>query len=481
MIVYYFFKKLKTVTTFIFCLISVSAAKASSVYTNSGEKPNIVIFFIDDLGWTDLGCYGSDYYQTPAIDKLADQGVKFTNAYSACTVCSPSRAALMTGKYPARTHITDWIKGHNYPWAKLRVPDWTMCLPLEEETIAETLKKDGYATWHIGKWHLGDEEEYWPENQGFDINIAGNYKGMPIKKKAENCGGYFSPYCLPRIADGPKGEYLTDRLTEEAVNLIEQHHSKPFFLHLSHYAVHTPIQGKKEKVEKYKLSRDTANNHQHAAYAAMVESVDESVEKVLRALKKNGILDNTLIFFASDNGALKRFSSNAPLREGKGWAYEGGIRTPLIVYWKGKIEGGKVVDEPVITMDISSTILDVIGHKQPDDIDGISLMPLIMKNKYPKRALYWHYPHYHAGKPHAIVRDGDWKLIHFFESNHYELYNLKSDIGEQKNLFNKYPQEAEKLKKKLHSWQKTIGAQFMEANPDYDPLKERKMGKYKGK
>ncbi|MCX6309142.1 MAG: sulfatase [Bacteroidia bacterium] len=414
--------------------------------------------------------------------------MRFTNAYSACTVSSPTRAALMTGKYPAKLHLTDWIQGHRKPYAMLNVPDWTMFLPLEEKTIAESLKEVGYSTWHVGKWHLGDDEKYWAENQGFDVNIAGNYKGSPILGKKKNaafvndeCMGYFSPYCLPRLENGPDGEYLTDRLTDEAIKLIDNSNGKPFFLNLAHYAVHTPIQGKPEKTEKYKQLIDKANTQKNAEYAAMIESVDESIDRVMKKLEEKKLLENTLVIFASDNGALANISSSFPLKKGKGWAYEGGIRTPLLMYWKGKMEGGRVLDEPVITMDIYSTILDVVGIKQAKEVDGQSLLPVIMDAKKYDRPLFWHYPHYHNDKPHGSVRYGDFKLIEYFEDHRYELYNLKTDGGETTNLVSSNPTKRAELQKMMTNWRKKVGAQLPTPNPNYEPAKANQGGAYTGK
>lgn len=443
------------------------------------SKPNIVIFFIDDMGRQDLSCYGTDFYRTPAIDQIATNGAKFTNAYSACTVCSPTRAALMTGKYPARLHITDWIQGKNMPWAKLAVPDWRMYLPLKEKTIAESLKEVGYDTWHVGKWHLGDDEKYWPQHQGFDVNIAGNFKGSPIKNGKYN--GYFSPYGLEMMEDGPTGEYLTDRLTDEAIKLIKNHHDgKPFFLNLAHYAVHTPIQGKEEKTKKYQALLKQPDPQKNPEYAAMIESVDESIAKVMKTLKEEKLLENTLIIFASDNGALASISTSKPFREGKGWAYEGGTRTPLMIYWKGKIEGGKVIDEPAITMDIYSTIMDLVGAKEPENVDGKSLLPVIFESKKYNRPLYWHYPHYHLDKPHGSVRYGDWKLIQYFEDMHYELYNLKDDTGETKDLSKQNPEKVKELGMMMIKWRKEVDAQMPTVNSDYIPEKANKKGTYTG-
>lgn len=445
-------------------------------------RPNIVMFLIDDLGWSDFSCYGSKFYQTPTIDSLAHAGTLFTDAYASCTVSSPTRASLMTGKYPARLHLTDWISGWNYPWAKLSIPNWTKYLPLEEKTVAEYLKEVGYQTWHVGKWHLGDDEKYWAENQGFDVNIAGNYKGAPIKND-KGCNGYFSPYCLPRLENGPEGEYLTDRLTDEAVRLIEEHGETPFYLNMAHYAVHTPLGAKPELEKKYEALADSSYFQNNATYAAMIQSVDESLSKLLRVLKQKGILDNTLIIITSDNGAVHKISKNLPLRKGKGAEYEGGVRVPLVAYWKGHTLTNQQNSMPVITMDLFATFLDAACVKVSDNqLDGISLLPLMKGEKLQERPLFWHYPHYHNGgaRPYSAVRLGDWKLIRQYETDSYELYNLKEDIGEKNDLNVKYPRKLNEMKQTLHEWLRTVNAQLPTPNPNWDRNKERKTGQYIG-
>ena len=298
-------------------LIIGAVLAPTMIFASGDEKPNIVIFLVDDFGWKDLSCYGSSYFETPAVDMLAAKGVRFTNAYSACTVCSPTRAALMTGKYPARLHLTDWIPGYKRPNAKLNVPDWKMFLPSEENTLAEILKENGYQTASIGKWHLGEDSIYWPEMQGFDLNVGGYSKGQP--------NSYFSPYNNPRMKNGPTGEYLTDRLTDESIRFIRKNQKNPFFLYLSHYAVHTPFQAKKEMIDKYKTKTDPINNKPNPVYAAMVASMDQSMEKVLEELALLKLTSKTYIFFLSDNGGLcPQATTNYPLRAGKGTPYEGG-------------------------------------------------------------------------------------------------------------------------------------------------------------
>ncbi|WP_287666623.1 sulfatase [Bacteroides sp.] len=453
----------------------------SAKETNT-DKPNIVMFLIDDLGWNDFSCYGSKFYQTPTIDSLANTGVMFTDAYAACTVSSPTRAALMTGKYPARLHLTDWISGWNYEWAKLKIPEWKKYLSLEEKTVAEYLKEAGYTTWHVGKWHLGDDEKYWPENQGFDINIGGNYKGAPIKNK-QGCGGYFSPYCLPRLENGPEGEYLTDRLTNEAVQLIEQQGEEPFFLNMAHYAVHAPLGAKPEILKKYEVLTDSSYFQNNATYAAMIQSVDESLNNIINALQRKGVLNNTLIIVTSDNGAVHRTSKNYPLRKGKGSEYEGGVRVPLIINWKGHTLVGKSTEKLAITPDLFSTILDAANVNVHDkNVDGISLLPIIQGKTTEERPIFWHYPHYHDGgaRPYSAVRLGTWKLIKQYDNDSYELYNLKADISETKNLNKKYPQKVKELKMILTQWLHSVKAQFPTPNPHWDPKKEKKKGKYNG-
>jgi len=452
---------------------------ATNLLLAAERKPNFVFILVDDLGWTDLSCQGSKFYETPNIDRLARGGMRFTQAYSACTVCSPTRAALMTGKYPARLHITDWIKGHVRPKAKLKVPDWTMHLPLEERTIAEALKDAGYATASIGKWHLGGPEFY-PDKQGFDLNLGGTDKGQPPS--------YFSPYGIPTLADGPKGEFLSDRLTDEALKFIEQNRAKPFFVYLPHFAVHTPLMGKTNVIAKYVAKADPKSPQHNATYAALIESVDDSVGRILQRLDELKLAENTAIFFTSDNGGLALFdiTSNLPLRAGKGSAYEGGVRVPLFVKWPGVTQSGSICSTPVITPDYLPTMLDIAQLKPAKGLDGVSIVPLLKQaGRFRRDTIYWHYPHYHPGgaTPYGAIREGDWKLIEFFEDNHAELFNLRDDIGEQKDLAAKLPDRAKQLRGKLHAWRKSTGAQMPTLNPDFDAAadKEGASGKRKAK
>jgi arylsulfatase A-like enzyme len=439
--------------------------------TSTPQRPNVILILSDDLGWTDIGCFGSDYYQTPNLDRLATQGMKFTQAYSACTVCSPSRAAILTGKYPARLHLTDFISGHRFSWAKLKPPEWTQHLPLEERTLAEALKAEGYATAHIGKWHLG-QQPYYPEHQGFDRNIGGTFRGQPP--------GYFSPYRIETLPDGPPGEYLTDREADEAVKFVESNRNRPFFLYLANHAVHNPVQAKADVIRKYE-ARPAGAHHKKAAYAAMIDSMDASAGKVLAKLDELGLSDHTIVIFTSDNGGLMQNTSNDPLRVGKGSAYEGGVRVPLIVRWPGHTRPGSKCDAPVMGIDLYPTLLEMTGAKRERGqvIDGESLVPLCAQTGSLKRkSIFWHYPHYHKGgaTPYSAVRQGDWRLVEFQEDGHVELYNLAQDIGEKENLAEKMPAKTRELRRTLDLWRRDVGAQLAVPNPNYDPAKSQQVG-----
>ena len=438
------------------------------------RPPNIVFLLIDDLGATDLGCYGSGYHETPHLDQLARDGMKFTQAYSACTVCSPTRAAVLTGKAPARLHLTDWIAGHDRPHARLTIPEWTKHLPEAEETVAERLKTRGYATASIGKWHLGGPEHY-PEKHGFDLNVGGTDAGSPPS--------YFSPYRIATLRDGPEGEFLTDRLTREAESFIEKHADQPFFLYLPHYAVHTPIQGKPEVVAKYQAKK-AAGGHANPVYAALLESVDDSVGRLRATLKRLALDEHTLFVFTSDNGGLSGTvgaqgwrrgpTDNSPLRLGKGSPYDGGVRVPLLVAWPGVVEPGSECDTPVISYDHLPTLLEATQTplKPGQVVDGVSLLPLLtQKGALAREAIYWHYPHYHPGgsTPHSAVREGDWKLIEFFEDERTELYNLRRDPGEADNVAAVEADVALRLQDKLRRWRESVGAQMPALNPQHDP------------
>ncbi|MDF9796866.1 arylsulfatase A [Catalinimonas alkaloidigena] len=462
-------------------LFSCTLMLLTACDTREGEQlpPNVIVFLVDDLGWSDLGCYGSDLHETPNIDRLANMGVKFTNAYSACTVCSPTRAAIMTAKYPARLNITDWIAGSINEYGKVKVPDWQKFLPLEEETIAEYLKNKGYQTAHVGKWHLGEDSIYYPQYQGFDVNIAGYSKGSPPS--------YFYPYVrpgrepIPYLEGGEAGEYLTDRLTEEALTFIKQNQKEPFFLNFDHYSVHTPIQGKDSLTAYYEEKVQQDFIHNNPEYAAMVSSTDQSLGRIVDALDSMDILDNTIIFFTSDNGGLILWdiTSNAPLRSGKGSPYEGGTRVPMIVKPAGTFEGGTEVDEPVISMDIFATVRDLFKDNEVEEgyHDGQSILPLLEQREesLSRDALYWHYPHHHEGgsHPHSSIREGDYKLIEFHEDGHLALYHLTDDIGETNDLSSEMPERTQAMYQKLQKWKEEVQAQMPLPNPDYDSIRAK--------
>ncbi len=446
--------------------------------------PNIVVVLIDDYGWADTGCYGSTYHRTPHIDRLAARGMRFTDAYAAAPVCSPTRAALMTGKHPARLHITDWLPGRgNLPAQKLARPIIRQELPLAETTLAETLKQAGYATASIGKWHLGGKG-FEPEQQGFDLNVTGDHTGTPLS--------YFAPYqrdgrFMPKLETAPPGEYLTDRLTSEAEHFIEQNKDKPFFLYLPHYTVHIPLKAKAELIAKYRALPKPERGQHNLVYAAMIESMDDSIGRLTRKLEQLGLSDNTIFIFTSDNGGLATpegpdtpATTNAPLRAGKGYLYEGGIRVPLIVTWPKRIKAGSVNRTPVYSADLFATAVELAGLKNATGVDGLSLLPLLTgRGSFKRDTLYWHYPHYsnqsvnggHLNQPGAAIRQGNYKLIEFYQDNHVELYDLQRDLGEQNDLARRRPQHAAQLQQKLAAWRQSVGAQMMTLNSEYKPGK----------
>jgi len=463
---------------------SAFAVGASQAKKAKSRAPNFVFILVDDLGWSDVGCYGSDLHETPNIDSLAQQGMRFTDAYAAAPVCSPTRASIMTGKYPARLHMTIWYEGsadppHN---RKLIPPITEGNLPYEQVTIAEALKEAGYFSAHIGKWHLGDATHY-PETQGFDVNIGGTLWGAPTT--------YFYPYngsslwdedfrYVPHLEFGNKGEYLTDRITEEAIEVLKRVKDRPFYLNLCYHTVHTPIEGKSELIEHYKQKVKPGMHHQNCEYAAMVHCLDENIGRLMSALDELEIADNTIVFFFSDNGGYvnqykkKVVTNNYPLRSGKGSLYEGGVREPLIVRWPGITKAGSVCREPVSSIDFYPTMMGISGLKGDPthnaDMDGLSLASLL-KNpnaKLDRNTLYWHYPHYYATtSPVSAIRQGDWKLLEYFEDNHVELYNLKNDIQEKEDLADKMQAKAEELRESLHKWRESMNAQIPKVNPQY--------------
>ncbi len=463
------------VATLAICVFAVGTSNAALP-----ERPmNVVFFLVDDLGWTDLGCYGSDFYQTPNIDRLAGAGMKFTQNYSACNACSPTRGALMTGMYPARTHLTDWIPGWSkqYGGFQLLPPKWTQHLEQRYKSLAEALHDAGYTTWHVGKWHLGGRGNL-PEDHGFDVNISGSIRGLP-RSYHFPYGGEAMKWRSELPESQRKGRYLTDRLADEAVSLIEHAKEKPFFLYFSFYAVHAPVQGRPDLVEQYK-QRPPGKRHRNPEYAAMVEAVDEAVGRVRAQLERSGVADRTLIVFTSDNGGVcRKTSNNAPLRGEKGQHWEGGTRVPAIVYWPGVTRPDTVCTEQVITMDYYSTILEVTGAPgnagHNANVDGISLVPLLKdpKASLGREALYWHYPHYNpfVGIPYGAVRAGDYKLIEYYEDGHVELYDLANDLGEKRDLATLQPRITARLKKLLHDHLDQVRAQMPSSNSDFKAVK----------
>ncbi|MEM7310337.1 MAG: sulfatase [Planctomycetota bacterium] len=454
----------------------------------AGERPpNVVLIVVDDMGWKDLGCYGSTYYRTPHVDRLAAEGVRFTQGYAACAVCSPSRAALLTGRYPQRIGVTDWIH-HDGPEAReameadrnvegfdrprgrrLLTPRNHAWLEPSEVTLAELLRAEGYATCHVGKWHLGPDGHS-PETQGFDENHGGNQLGHPPS--------YFDPYSNKRwsltgLPSRAEGEYLTDREVDEALGFIERNRERPFLLYLAHYAVHSPIQAKPDKIAGYEEGEP--GEQSFPAYAAMVESVDDGVGRILAALDAHGLDDDTLVVFTSDNGGAVHFraTDNSPLRKGKGYAYEGGLRVPLIVRWPAGAPNPRAADFPASGIDLLPTIAAAVGVELPADrpLDGVDLGPVLRGENDPDRdVLVWHFPHYWWGtriQPYSVLREGRWKLIYRYESGAAELYDLAADPGEADDLAASKPAEARRLLDRLHTLLAAQGARMPEPNPEY--------------
>lgn len=472
------------------CVLCVFITAAPAI--DATKQTNFLFFLVDDMGWADIGANGSTFHETPHIDRLAKGGMRFTHGYAAGSVCSPTRASIMTGRHPVRVDITDWIPGQsNRPANPLLHPDDRGHLPLKEVTIAEALKEHGYQTFFAGKWHLG-EKGHWPTDQGFDINIGGHHRGSPP-------GGYYSPWTNPALKAKRKGEYLTERLTEESVKFLEERDpAKPFLLYLSYYNIHTPIQPYKKRIDHYQAKAakafegktPTEPEHEgtnrlrqdNPALASMVAAVDDSVGTLLGKLAELQLNKNTVVIFFSDNGGLStlqrgRFGPgcNLPLRAGKGWLYEGGVREPTIIRAPGVTQPGSVSHKPLISMDFFPTMLDLAGLplKPKLHVDGRSLLSQLKGNDTGNRTLHWHYPHYHGSswKPGASIRDGDWKLIEFYHYNNSELYNLAKDPGERTNLVKRNPRKAAELSAKLSAWQKQMKAKMPAPNPDYKPTR----------
>lgn len=468
------------------------------------KKPNILFILLDDYGWTDTGCYGSSFYETPRLDAFAQEGMRFTDAYASCPVCSPTRASILSGKYPARLGLTQWIGGHSE--GKLCDVPYIDHLDTSEFTLAKALKEGGYQTWCVGKWHLSTHDEkrfdYYPDKHGFDVNIGGCHFGHPFN-------GYFSPYGIETLKDGPEGEYLTDRLTDEAIKLIKDSRDsdKPWFMYLSHYAVHTPIECHEELVEKYRrkarmLGLDKVNpfiegeyfpcEHKkdervlrriiqsNPVYAAMVENLDYNIGRVLDTLREEGLEEDTIVIFYSDNGGLATAegspTTNRPLCEGKGWMYEGGTREPLIVRWPGHIKPNSVTETPVTSPDFYPTLLEAAGLplRPEQHMDGVSILKLLengSQEDLEERPIFWHYPHYsnQGCTPGCAVRKGHWKLLEFFEDDRLELYNVYDDVGEEHEVSLDHPEIVAELKALLDAWKVDVKARIPEPNPNYKP------------
>lgn len=498
------------------CATSVLTTSTVNMAIQPSEqsKPNVLFIMIDDYGWADTGYNGSRFYETPNLDRLAAESMVFTNGYAAAPISSPTRVSVMTGKYPARTRITDWIPGYQHglsaeQWAEYRLitPEIQLNMPLEEITIAEALKEKGYATYHVGKWHCSEDSLYYPQYQGFDVNVGGWSSGSPrgVGKQKGGNGAYSTPYNNPYLSDGPEGEFLTDRLTCEAIKLIENtEKNQPFFMYLAFYAVHVPIEPKPEYVEKFQTKarlmgidqtasfttdvewyRNSPRPKKHwkertlqnsAEYAALVYSMDENIGRIMQAIKDNSMEENTIVCLLSDNGGLSTAEGsptcNAPLRGGKGWLYEGGIRVPYLIKYPKLLTQGKECDMPVSSVDFYPTILDVAGLplKPAQHIDGVSLLPLLEGDTlFDRGPVYFHYPHYggKGDRPSGAVRDSDYKLIEFYEDGHVELYDLKNDLSETTDLSEEKPETTMRLLRLLNEWRQCCGAMMPRVNVNY--------------
>jgi arylsulfatase A-like enzyme len=474
-------------------ILSVTITAFMVPVVSAAERPNVVFILVDDLGYMDVGANNPDtFYETPNIDRLAESGMRFTNGYAANPVCSPTRYSIMTGKWPSRIDATNFFAGRR--GGRFLPAPLIDHMPLEEVTIAELMKSAGYTTFFAGKWHLGPSEEFWPTRQGFDINKGGHRAGGPFK-----AGKYFTPYANPRLEDGPPGEHLTARLGEETSAFIRDHKDQPFLAYLAFYSVHTPLMAPKDLVAKYKAKAERLGLNEanafgdeeqvwpdanprrvrqlqaNATYAAMVESMDRAVGRVLSTLDEVGVADNTIVCLTSDNGGLSTSegspTSNLPLRGGKGWLYEGGIREAFLIRAPGITKSGSTNDTPVMSTDFYPTIAELAGIEISGDqlVDGESLGPLLRGDgKLDRDSLYWHYPHYsnQGGFPGGAIRSGPWKLVERFEDGRRHLYNLADDLGERTDVASDHPQRAQEMTAKLHDWYESVDAKFLQPRPD---------------
>ena len=451
----------------------------SPVPDSAGVPPNIVLILVDDLGWSDLPPYGNSFHETPHIDRMAANGLRFTNAYAAAPVCSPTRASIQSGQYPARIGITDFIRGHWRPYEQLTVPiNRTQYLPLDVVTVGEALQQQGYVTGYFGKWHLGNPE-IMPGDQGYDqwFVVRGG-RHFDVAKRI-----------IPPAVAEPE-EYLSDVITERGLKFLQDHRNAPFFLTLAHYAVHIPLQAEKLLIEKYQAKEKPDVGVNNPIYAAMIEHIDQGVGQVLDELQELGLSENTLVLLSSDNGGLfERFdkadgvivTSNSPLRDEKGSLYEGGIRVPFIAYWPGVVPPGSATDVPVVSVDLYPTLVELAHGVMPqnDSLDGISLVPLLSGDSHlPSRSLYFHYPHYHHSAPASAIRVGNFKLIEFLDGDRVELYNLSSDISENRNLAPDFPDKAASMQVQLQKWRNEVNAPMPMPNPDFDESRRGEWGRH---
>jgi arylsulfatase A len=427
--------------------------------------PNIVFILADDMGYSQLGCNGSDYYRTPNIDRLAEEGMRFTNAYAACPVCSPTRASIMTGKYPARLHLTDFIPGNSREDLPLLQPDWQKFLPLEEITFAELLKTRGYSTALFGKWHLSQEKmppeslPYNPDKQGFDESFI-TYK--PVSADVPK----------PQLWQGAEDDaHNVDTITCLALDFLERHKEKPFFLFVSHNTIHDPLKERSAVIDRYETLKETEKPENHPVIAAMIERLDNSCGRIFEKIKELGLEDKTVVIFFADNGGRHIYAAQTPFRSGKGWLYEGGIREPLIIKWKGKVKQGSISASMISSIDFFPSLLEIAGISEiPGNIDGKSFIPVLTDPGIEiHQDLFWHYPHYHGSgmMPAGAVRSGKWKLIEWYEKsltgdhdNAYELFDLENDMSESVNLADSLKNITTEMSELLNSWRKEVNAQM---------------------